>query len=56
MTDVVFTEPARHLAQLHAERAPTYLYRFSVVAPELLDILGGAPHGWRSLRHGGSDG
>jgi para-nitrobenzyl esterase len=44
VSDVVFTEPARHLARLHATRAPTYLYRFSAVSPELAATVGGAPH------------
>jgi para-nitrobenzyl esterase len=44
VSDVVFSEPARHLALLHATRAPTYLYRFSVVTPELAATVGGAPH------------
>ena len=43
-SDVVFTEPARFLATAHAERAPTYLYRFSIAAPEIIDALGGAFH------------
>jgi len=33
VSDVLFTEPARHLARLHAANGlPTYLYRFSVIA------------------------
>ncbi|MGB0099445.1 MAG: carboxylesterase family protein [Nocardioides sp.] len=44
MSDVVFTEPARHLALLHGQRAPTYLYRFQVISPELRQAFGGAPH------------
>ncbi|MFA6574917.1 MAG: carboxylesterase/lipase family protein [Nocardioides sp.] len=43
-SDVVFTEPARFLATAHAERAPTYLYRFSIAAPAIVDALGGAFH------------
>jgi para-nitrobenzyl esterase len=44
VSDVVFSEPARHLALLHAARAPTYLYRFSIVTPALEGVVGGAPH------------
>ncbi|GEP34091.1 carboxylic ester hydrolase [Nocardioides szechwanensis] len=43
-SDVIFTEPARFLATAHAERAPTYLYRFSIAAPAIVDALGGAFH------------
>ena len=44
MSDVIFTEPARHLAELHAGRAATFRYRFAIAAPELREALGGAPH------------
>lgn len=44
MTDVIFSEPARHLAELHAERSPTFRYRFAIAAPELREAIGGAPH------------
>lgn len=44
MTDVIFSEPARHLAELHARRSPTYRYRFAIAAPELKEAIGGAPH------------
>jgi para-nitrobenzyl esterase len=43
-SDAVFTEPARFLATAHAERAPTYLYRFSVASPKTVESLGGAVH------------
>jgi para-nitrobenzyl esterase len=43
-SDVVFTEPARFLATAHAERASTYLYRFSIAAPAIVEGLGGAFH------------
>ena len=45
MGDVLFTEPARHLARLHARNgAPTWLYRFSVLSPSMRKQLKGAPH------------
>ncbi len=44
ISDVLFTEPARHLAELHADDAPTYSYRFSIATPDLKRVLGGAPH------------
>ena len=44
LSDVLFTEPARYLAGLHAERAPTYRYRFSIASPAEQATIGGAPH------------
>ncbi len=46
LSDLVFNEPARHLARLHAANGhPTYLYRFDVV-PEAGSGSGeGATHG-----------
>jgi para-nitrobenzyl esterase len=44
LSDVLFTEPARHLADLHADDAPTFLYRFAIANPQLRQLLGGAPH------------
>jgi para-nitrobenzyl esterase len=44
VSDVLFTEPARLLAGLHAGRAPTWLYRFSMVSPSARDRFSGAPH------------
>jgi para-nitrobenzyl esterase len=44
ISDVLFTEPARHLAAEHADDASTYLYRFSIISPDLKQLLGGAPH------------
>ena len=45
VSDVIFTEPARHLAALHAKNGqPTWLYRFSVLSPAVRSILKGAPH------------
>jgi para-nitrobenzyl esterase len=44
LSDVLFTEPARHLADLHADDAPTFLYRFAIANPQLRELLGGAPH------------
>ncbi len=45
LNDVVFTEPARLLAQAHAERAPSYLYRFSITNDAVRAKYGGALHG-----------
>jgi para-nitrobenzyl esterase len=45
VSDVIFTEPARHLAALHARNGqPTWLYRFSVVSPAARAMLKGAVH------------
>ncbi len=45
LSDLVFTEPARHLAQLHgANGHPTYLYRFGIVPASNLEPGGGATH------------
>ena len=45
LTDLVFAEPARHLARLHARNGhPTYLYRFDVVAASNPEPSGGATH------------
>jgi para-nitrobenzyl esterase len=44
VSDVIFTEPARHLAALHAGRAPTYRYRFSITNDLVQQAIGGAPH------------
>jgi len=44
LSDAVFTEPARFLADAHAKRAPTYRYRFSVATPQELAANGGAVH------------
>ncbi len=44
ISDAVFTEPARLLAEAHAGRAPTYRYRFSIAPPESLAAYGGAVH------------
>jgi para-nitrobenzyl esterase len=43
--DVVFGEPARSLALAHADNAPTYFYRFSIVDPQTKEQFGGALHG-----------
>lgn len=45
LNDVIFTEPARYLAEQHADRAPTYRYRFEIVGAEAAETLGGAIHG-----------
>jgi para-nitrobenzyl esterase len=44
MSDVIFTEPARHLAALHARTAPTYRYRFAITSDLVREAIGGAPH------------
>jgi para-nitrobenzyl esterase len=45
ISDLIFTEPARHLAALHAQTGePTFLYRFSVLSKSVEDRLKGAPH------------
>lgn len=45
LSDLVFNEPARHLARLHAARGhPTWLYRFDVVADGNPEPSGGATH------------
>jgi para-nitrobenzyl esterase len=45
LSDLVFNEPARHLARLHAANGhPTYLYRFDVVAESNPEPSGGATH------------
>jgi para-nitrobenzyl esterase len=45
ISDFIFTEPARHLAALHARSGqPTWLYRFSVVSPAVRGVLKGAVH------------
>ena len=45
LSDVIFTEAARHLAALHASPgAPTWLYRFSVISPAVRGTLKGAVH------------
>lgn len=45
LNDVVFTEPARLLAAEHAERAPTYRYRFAIASPATRRTYGGVVHG-----------
>lgn len=42
--DLAMTEPARHLARLHARKATTWLYRFSILSESLRGRLRGAPH------------
>ena len=45
LSDLVFNEPARHLARLHAARGhPTYLYRFDVAPGSGHEPGGGATH------------
>lgn len=45
LNDLVFTEPARHLAAAHSTRAPTYRYRFSIASDSYREQFGGAVHG-----------
>jgi para-nitrobenzyl esterase len=43
--DIVFAEPARYLAGLHAAHGqPTYLYRFDVLSPSVRGRLKGTTH------------
>ena len=45
LSDLVFNEPARHLARLHASNGhPTYLYRFDVVSAAMPEPHEGATH------------
>ncbi len=45
VSDLIFNEPARHLARLHARAGqPTWLYRFDVVAAGNPEPSGGATH------------
>jgi carboxylesterase type B len=45
LSDLVFNEPARHLARLHARNGhPTFLYRFDVVSAEMPEPHEGATH------------
>ncbi|MDQ4053587.1 MAG: carboxylesterase family protein [Actinomycetota bacterium] len=45
LNDLIFTEPARYLAEQHVDRAPTYRYRFSIASDEAAVAFGGAIHG-----------
>lgn len=44
LSDAIFSEPARYLAEQHAARAPSYLYRFSVANAQQIAVQGGASH------------
>jgi len=45
LSDIVFNEPARHLARLHARNGhPTWLYRFDVVSAAMSEPHSGATH------------
>jgi para-nitrobenzyl esterase len=44
VSDILFTEPARHLARTHSEIAPTFLYRFSVLSETAPPTIKAAPH------------
>ena len=45
LSDIIFGEPARSLAALHAANGrPTFLYRFSALSPSMRGKLLGAPH------------
>ena len=46
MSDFLFTEQARALAQLHIKNGyPAYVYEFNVVPPEDAGKVKGAAHG-----------
>jgi carboxylesterase type B len=45
LNDVFFAEPARHLALVHGDSAPTYFYRFSIADDATRQRYGGALHG-----------
>jgi len=43
--DIIFGEPARHLAGLHAAQGePTWLYRFDILSPSVQTRFKGMPH------------
>lgn len=44
VSDLLFTEPARFLSQVHSVVAPVYLYRFSVLSEQAPKALRAAPH------------
>jgi para-nitrobenzyl esterase len=45
LSDVLFTEPARHLVRLHADSdRPGYLYRFSVLSKHAPERVKATPH------------
>ncbi|MEZ6029622.1 MAG: carboxylesterase family protein [Hyphomonadaceae bacterium] len=45
MGDIIFAEPARHLAGVHAAwRNPAFLYRFDVLSPSVQGKYLGTPH------------
>jgi para-nitrobenzyl esterase len=47
ISDILFVEPARQIARLHARTgAPTWLYRFDVVSAAAPQEAGGAGHAW----------
>lgn len=47
ISDLLFVEPARQIARLHARTgAPTWLYRFDVVSAAAPQEPGGAGHAW----------
>lgn len=47
ISDLLFVEPAREIARLHAAAgAPTWLYRFDVVSTAAPQEPGGAGHAW----------
>ncbi len=45
LDDLIFTEPARYLAEEHAARAPAYRYLFEIAGSDALERFGGANHG-----------
>jgi para-nitrobenzyl esterase len=45
ISDLIFSEPARHLAALHTQSGePAFLYRFSVLSASVQDRLKATPH------------
>ncbi len=44
LADTMFTEPARHLALLHADESPAFRYLFRIATAPVLESAGGAPH------------
>lgn len=44
LSDIIFSEPARRLATLHASVAPTYRYRFEILSASAPKAFGGASH------------
>lgn len=49
LTDALYTAPARLIAELHAQRAPTWQYYFSYVPVKQRSVLSGMPHGFEIM-------